>query len=555
MLSDGSPFSIRGENIDSSVNLEVTSLPAVTPGTINLNDPGNMLLNARDGLTINLTDGFTYSPIRIGTGGVVNASNMRVYADAQVIDGEFHLSGQSVGDYTGYVQAIHAEGGSLVTVSAGRVEGIYANAGSVVTISGGKVDGVRASEAGASLTMTGGLFRKNGSLLPGFGTEGASLQIDLIEGDVLTGELSDGTPFMLYGGDSLANGVLHLQQQTPPALSQATFNLPVDTAPSVLREGQSLTLDSGGVLGDDVRVGYGASLTVNDGVVGYSLKALAGSQVRIHGGTIRNLSAAAQSDVVIDGGNFTSILNIEAGATASTANATYSSSTFVYGNFEIQSGVFTRSISAYDGSQLTVKNGDFDSIRARDGSDVEISGGKINGQVYALEGAVVTLIGDSFIVDGIDITSLLSDSTPYIVSERDILFEGTLANGDTFSTTLVSSYSSTNWYFSTNLSVNPTLQLLLPSVTSGIPGDYDGNGMVNELDYQEFVNQFGQMGPNLSADGNGNGTVDAADYTVWRDHYSASLSTASTVAIPEPTACLLGLIACVGLLHRTNRSR
>jgi hypothetical protein len=44
-------------------------------------------------------------------------------------------------------------------------------------------------------------------------------------------------------------------------------------------------------------------------------------------------------------------------------------------------------------------------------------------------------------------------------------------------------------------------------------GDYDGDGTVDDQDYDEWRENFGGTGP---ADGNGNGVVDAADYVAWR---------------------------------------
>ncbi len=72
--------------------------------------------------------------------------------------------------------------------------------------------------------------------------------------------------------------------------------------------------------------------------------------------------------------------------------------------------------------------------------------------------------------------------------------------------------------------------------TSGfLPGDYDRNGFVNNVDHTVWRNSFGQVGANLPADGNGNGEVDAADYAIWRDNKGAfavpaSSSTASVAA-------------------------
>lgn len=48
------------------------------------------------------------------------------------------------------------------------------------------------------------------------------------------------------------------------------------------------------------------------------------------------------------------------------------------------------------------------------------------------------------------------------------------------------------------------------------PGDYDQNGVVEQNDYVVWSALYGTN--NASADGNGDGFVDAADYTIWRDN-------------------------------------
>ncbi len=51
-----------------------------------------------------------------------------------------------------------------------------------------------------------------------------------------------------------------------------------------------------------------------------------------------------------------------------------------------------------------------------------------------------------------------------------------------------------------------------------IAGDFNGDGSVDDFDYAFWKSNFGATaGPGLAADGNGDGRVDAADFTVWRN--------------------------------------
>jgi hypothetical protein len=90
--------------------------------------------------------------------------------------------------------------------------------------------------------------------------------------------------------------------------------------------------------------------------------------------------------------------------------------------------------------------------------------------------------------------------------------------------------------------------------TSDLPGDYDGNRVVDQQDYVYWKSQFGTQGMN-PADGNGDGTVNAADYVIWRDHLG-SMSDPSTQAanVPEP-ACLQLVCVLVLLLWKNLNGR
>ncbi len=69
-------------------------------------------------------------------------------------------------------------------------------------------------------------------------------------------------------------------------------------------------------------------------------------------------------------------------------------------------------------------------------------------------------------------------------------------------------------------------------VVDTIPGDYDGSGTVDAADFTVWKSTYGQTGTGLAADGNDDGRVDAADYTVWRDNLGATAAGAG-VAMGE----------------------
>jgi hypothetical protein len=71
----------------------------------------------------------------------------------------------------------------------------------------------------------------------------------------------------------------------------------------------------------------------------------------------------------------------------------------------------------------------------------------------------------------------------------------------------------------------------------GVPGDYNGNGVVDAADYVLWRN-----GGPLQNEVNTVGTVDASDYTAWRARFGNTSGAGSSIAaqgVPEPNAVLL----------------
>jgi T5SS/PEP-CTERM-associated repeat protein len=91
------------------------------------------------------------------------------------------------------------------------------------------------------------------------------------------------------------------------------------------------------------------------------------------------------------------------------------------------------------------------------------------------------------------------------------------------------------------------------SGTPTVPGDFNGNGVVDAADYTVWRDSLGRTGTGLPADADKNGTVDAADYSVWKTNFGHTASGSGAGAgshgsalgaVPEPTTGVLAVFAC-----------
>lgn len=81
-------------------------------------------------------------------------------------------------------------------------------------------------------------------------------------------------------------------------------------------------------------------------------------------------------------------------------------------------------------------------------------------------------------------------------------------------------------------------------------GDYNGNGIVDAADYTVWLDTLGSSS-NLAADGNGNEIIDAADYLVWKKNFGNLVPASSAGAqVPEPNSlALIALMLAIACLR------
>jgi Glycosyl hydrolase family 10/Dockerin type I domain len=79
------------------------------------------------------------------------------------------------------------------------------------------------------------------------------------------------------------------------------------------------------------------------------------------------------------------------------------------------------------------------------------------------------------------------------------------------------------------------------------PGDYNGDGTIDAVDYTVWRDSLGShVAPGTGADGNLDGVIDPEDYIVWKQSFEGAGSGTRGVAftVPETASWLLALFAC-----------
>ncbi len=102
--------------------------------------------------------------------------------------------------------------------------------------------------------------------------------------------------------------------------------------------------------------------------------------------------------------------------------------------------------------------------------------------------------------------------------------------------------------------------LIVTQVEATLEGDYNGDGFVDAADYTIFRDTLGDsVTAGTGADGNGNGVIDGPgsgsgnDYEVWANNYGAVASPAAS-AVPEPSTIVSVVVAICSLAARRCRS-
>ncbi len=104
--------------------------------------------------------------------------------------------------------------------------------------------------------------------------------------------------------------------------------------------------------------------------------------------------------------------------------------------------------------------------------------------------------------------------------------------------------------------------VILLEAAEVFPGDFNGDGFVDAADYTVWRDNLGSSHPlagNGDESGNSTGVVDAADYTLWRTRFGSVLNGSSLASVasqvPEPQSLVLVLLGAVLAVMRRRRGR
>jgi hypothetical protein len=155
------------------------------------------------------------------------------------------------------------------------------------------------------------------------------------------------------------------------------------------------------------------------------------------------------------------------------------------------------------------------------------------------------LMGNTTFVDA-DLTTRVQDWHAGSKANLGLLLKwaGGPQDGDTFA----SRESTTD---------DPAQLIITHSDPSSVtPGDYNQSGTVDAADYTVWRDTLGST-TNLSADGDGSLTIDAGDYTVWQTNFGmgAGSVSISAIGVPEPSAMLLSVVGLAAIGVRMARRR
>lgn len=170
-----------------------------------------------------------------------------------------------------------------------------------------------------------------------------------------------------------------------------------------------------------------------------------------------------------------------------------------------------------------IPNGSISNVPTGDATNLGIQNQWVEIEISSIAGIIEFSI-NGFVIDSYDNTAEDFDAGTLLLAHSDPFNSVSLDNAAGFS----------------NGSIFDNV--IVTAISDSLAGDYNQDSVVDAADYTLWRDSFGaSVSIGTGADGNGDGIIDSGDYAVWLNHYGESIpkSTSFSQSVPEPTGLLL----------------
>ena len=263
------------------------------------------------------------------------------------------------------------------------------------------------------------------------------------------------------------------------------FNVPTDSAPSVIGTGTTLNLFAGGTIGPVFDAGLrdrtttNVTVNIHGGTIGHNFDANSGSTVNFLGGTVavdHSFQANEGSVVNISSGTITGnpstdLDGLEARGGTINVSGGLVNAVHAIGNgsvVNITGGSVGSAGASSAGSVLHITGGSLTrSISGGSSGTVNISGGTTDGTLVFQTGAIMNLFGTNFELNGLPIPGLTPNEA-FTVTDRNVTLSGLLTDGSPFSFDLNTDYTGLNDFVDANVTLRVTLVMPAASANANM---------------------------------------------------------------------------------------